>query len=61
MAKDGLRDELLAVECGLWKNDPELYHRSLTEHALLVFPETGLISREEAVAAIRKEKAEDRR
>jgi hypothetical protein len=61
MTKSGLKEELLKVECGLWKNDAELYHRSLTEHALLVFPESGVIGRDQAVAAIREEEAEDRR
>ena len=55
-----LKDELLAVERDLWKNDPDLYHRTLTPDAQLVFPETGVIGRDFAVDAIRKEVAENR-
>ena len=61
MTDAGLKEQLLAVECGLWKNDADLYQRSLTERALLVFPETGVIGRDQAVAAIRTEQAENRR
>jgi hypothetical protein len=55
-----LKDDLLAVERGLWKNDPDLYHDSLLDTVQLVFPETGVIGRDFAVAAIRKEVAENR-
>jgi hypothetical protein len=55
-----LKDELLAAERNLWKNDPDLYHDALTETAMLVFPETGVIGRDIAVDAIRKEAAENR-
>ena len=55
-----LKDDLLAVERGLWKNDPDLYGDSLIENVMLVFPETGVIGREFAVDAIRKEVAENR-
>jgi hypothetical protein len=55
-----LADELLAVERNLWKNDPDLYHDALLETAMLVFPETGVIGRDFAVDAIRKEVAENR-
>jgi hypothetical protein len=55
-----LADDLLAVERNLWKNDPDLYHDALTENVMLVFPETGVIGREFAVDAIRKEVAENR-
>ena len=55
-----LADELLAVERNLWKNDPDLYRDALTENVMLVFPETGVIGREFAVDAIRKEVAENR-
>jgi hypothetical protein len=51
----------MQVERGLWTNDPKLYHDSLLEDVMLVFPETGVISREVAVDAIRKENAEDRK
>ena len=56
-----LKDELLEVERQLWKNDPELYYDALTPEVLLVFPETGVISRDFAVEAIRKEVAENRK
>jgi hypothetical protein len=56
-----LKDELIAVERGLWTNDPDLYRDSLTPEAMLVFPETGVISRDFAVEAIRKEVAENRK
>lgn len=55
-----LQDDLLAVERGLWKNDPDLYHHSLIDTVQLVFPETGVIGRDVAVKAIRKEVAENR-
>lgn len=56
-----LHDELLDIERGLWTNDPLVYHASLIEEAMLVFPETGVIGRDQAVAAIRRENAESRR
>jgi hypothetical protein len=56
-----LENELMQVERGLWTNDPDLYRASLIEQAMLVFPETGVISRDFAVDAIRKEVAEDRK
>lgn len=56
-----LKGELLAVERGLWTNDPDLYRDSLVPEAMLVFPETGVISRDFAVEAIRKENAENRK
>jgi hypothetical protein len=55
-----LKDDLLAVERDLWKNDPDLYHDSLLPDVQLVFPETGVIGRDVAVDAIRKEVAENR-
>jgi hypothetical protein len=55
-----LKDELMEVERGLWKNDPDLYKDSLTPEAMLIFPETGVIRRDFAVEAIRKEVAENR-
>lgn len=53
-------DDLTAIERTLWTNDPVLYRESLTPDAVLVFPETGPISRDVAVAAIEKENAEGR-
>ena len=56
-----LEKQLLDVEKRLWRNDAELYHDSLIDAALLVFPETGVITREVAVEAILAENAEGRR
>ena len=53
--------ELTSIERKLWRNDAALYKDSLTEEALLVFAETGVITRDVAVDAIRKENAEGRR
>jgi len=52
---------LFTIERKLWTNDPEFYKESLVEEAVLVFPETGPISRDTAVEAIRQENAEGRR
>lgn len=54
-------DELLAIERVLWTNDAVRYRERLTPDALLVFPETGPISRDFAVRAIETENAEGRR
>jgi hypothetical protein len=56
-----LRDTLLAIERRLWTNDADYYEANLTPDALLVFAETGVITRDVAFAAIRKENAEGRR
>ena len=56
-----LEDELVSIEKKLWTNDPVIYRDSLTEDALLVFAETGPITRDQAVAAIEQENAEGRR
>ena len=56
-----LETQLLEVEKRLWRNDAELYHDNLTDEALLVFPETGVITRNVAVDAIQAENAEGRR
>jgi hypothetical protein len=56
-----VRDQLLAIERRLWTNDAAFYEAHLTEDALLVFAETGAITRDVAVAEIRKENAEGRR
>ena len=53
-----LQDQLLAIERRLWTNDAPFYEANLTDEALLVFSETGVITRDAAVAAIRKENAE---
>ncbi|MGE0080500.1 MAG: hypothetical protein AB7U81_04325 [Thiohalomonadaceae bacterium] len=36
---------LLDIERRLWTNDPVFYREHLWEDALLVFPETGVITR----------------
>lgn len=56
-----LEDDLMRVEHGLWTNDADLYRDSLIEEVMLVFPETGVISRDAAVEAIRQENAENRK
>src|SRR5262245_34690464 len=53
--------ELFEVERSLWTNDPKVNHDSLRDDALLLFQETGVITRDTAVAAIREENREDRR
>src|SRR4029434_4475399 len=55
-----LQDQLLAIERRLWTNDAPFYEANLTDEALLVFSETGVITRDAAVAAIRKENADGR-
>lgn len=56
----GIDAILLPIERGLWSNDAVFYHETLTEDAILVFAETGAISRDIAVAAIREENAAGR-
>jgi hypothetical protein len=56
-----LEKQLLDVEKRLWRNDAELYHDHLTDEALLVFPETGVMTRDIAIEAILAENAEGRR
>jgi hypothetical protein len=53
--------ELYEVERLLWTNDPKFYHDSLRDDALLLFQETGVITRDTAVAAIREENESNRR
>ena len=55
------RDDLIAIERSLWKNDAFIYEASLTPDAVLVFAETGPITRGQAVIAIREENATGRR
>jgi uncharacterized protein (TIGR02246 family) len=52
---------LIEVERKLWSNDAAFYRSMLVEEAVLVFPGTGVIGRDAAVAAILKENAEGRR
>jgi hypothetical protein len=52
---------LYQLERSLWTNDPKVYHDSLRDDALLLFQETGVITRDTAVAAIHEENRENRR
>jgi hypothetical protein len=56
-----LEKQLTDIERKLWTNDVVFYKNSLIEEALLVFPETGVITRDVAVDAILTENAEGRR
>jgi len=56
-----LETRLTGIERKLWINDAAFYEDALVEDAVLVFPETGPISRSVAVDAIRQENAEGRR
>ena len=56
-----LEKQLITVERKLWKNDAALYEANLIPEALLVFAETGVITRDVALDAIRQENAEGRR
>jgi hypothetical protein len=56
-----LQDQLLAIERRLWTNDAPFYEANLLDEAVLVFAETGVITRDVAVAGIRTENAEGRR
>ena len=57
----GLQDELVALEHRLWTNDADTYDRQLAGDALLAFAETGVISKDTAIEAIRRENREGRR
>lgn len=61
MSSDPVADELITIEKMLWTNDGSIYGKTLTDDALLVFAETGVITRDVAIEAIRKENAEGRR
>jgi hypothetical protein len=54
-------EHLVNIERKLWTNDADFYKDNLTEDCVLVFPETGVINRDIAVDAIRKENEEGRR
>ena len=56
-----LQEQLLRTERELWTNNAALYQDTLMPEALLVFPETGVITRDVAVEAIKQENAEGRR
>src|SRR4030095_5370917 len=54
-------EDLVDIERELWTNDAIFYKNNLAEDCILVFPDTGVITREIAVDAIRKENEEGRR
>jgi hypothetical protein len=54
-------DHLFTIERRLWTNDAVFYKDNLTDDCLLVFPETGVITRDVAVDAIRKENEDGRK
>jgi hypothetical protein len=56
-----LEKRLLDIERKLWTNDAVFYESHLIDEALLVFPETGVITRSIAVDAILAANAEGRR
>ena len=56
-----LQKELTDIERKLWTNDAVVYKDRLIEEAILVFPETGVITKDIAVSAILNENAEGRR
>jgi Domain of unknown function (DUF4440) len=56
-----LDKQLMEIESKLWSNDAVFYQDTLIGEALLVFPETGLITGDVAVDAIVAENAEGRR
>jgi hypothetical protein len=56
-----LEEQLVEIERKLWTNDAAYYEGHLIEEALLVFPETGPITRDMAVNAILSENARGQR
>jgi hypothetical protein len=56
-----LDKQLMGIERKLWSNDAVFYRNNLIEESLLVFSETGVITRDVAVDAILAENAEGRR
>jgi hypothetical protein len=56
-----LDKQLIDIERKLWSNDAIFYKDNLIAESLLVFPETGVITRDVAVDAIVAENAEGRR
>ncbi|HEY0627884.1 MAG TPA: nuclear transport factor 2 family protein [Sphingomicrobium sp.] len=57
----GTLQELLEIERRLWANDADYYRDAYLEHAVLLFPQVGRLTRDAAVDAIRRENAEGRR
>jgi hypothetical protein len=56
-----LEEQLTGIERNLWTNDAVVYEANLIEEALLVFPETGPITRAVAIDAILTENTAGRR
>jgi hypothetical protein len=56
-----IEKHLIDIERKLWTNDSVVYKNNLIEEALLVFPDTGVITRDIAIDAILTENAEGRR
>jgi len=56
-----LQEQLIAIERKLWSNDAAFYEAALVDDALLVFAETGAITRDVAVSEIERENLEGRR
>jgi hypothetical protein len=54
-------EHVVNIERKLWTNNAVQYKDNLSEDCLLVFPETGVINRDLAVEAIRKENKEGRK
>lgn len=52
-----LFDRLLDIERKLWTNDAPVYRDTLLHDAILIFPETDVITTDAAVEAIRQERA----
>jgi hypothetical protein len=56
-----LPNQLVKIERSLWTNDAEVYERTLVEDGVRMFAETGVITRDTALAAIRQENSDGRR
>ena len=55
-----LEKQLLDIERKLWTNDAVFYTNTLIDASLLVFPETGVMTKSAAVEAILAENAQGR-
>jgi hypothetical protein len=53
-------EDVVSLEKALWTNNPVVYKATILPEAVLVFAETGRISRDQAVEAIEQENAEGR-
>jgi hypothetical protein len=56
-----LEKQLLDIERKLWTNDAVFYTNTLIDESLLVFPETGVMTKSAAVEAIWAENAQGQR